>query len=224
VTALADNPILTPAQKRFLEAFVSTPFAPEYRLVGGTALSAFHLRHRASEDLDLFARRHAALPDLSSFVQSVPGLGAVTHERVLDRHRFVATPSEGGTLIVDFVERPEPPLEPPLVIEGLHVQTARDILADKLLAMFERIAAKDFVDVFFLLRDKPEAALWDAVADVERKYGVRGARWILQTQLVAAQRLKDLPPTAPPVTRDDLVARFRELARVLVRGSIAEEG
>lgn len=223
MTAFADNPVLTAAQKRFLESFVASPFARSYRLTGGTALAAFHLRHRVSEDLDFFTLRQASYPDLKSFVEGVPGFARVTHERVLDRLRFVAVPVEGGTLILDFVERPEPALDPPLLVEGLQVETARDILANKLIAMFDRREPKDFVDVFFLLKDKPPEAILDGLADLERKYHVQGARWVLQPQFLAVRRLPELPPTTPPVTAEELASRFQELVGVLVKRAVDQE-
>lgn len=48
---------LTPAQRTFLDHLIGSEFADTFYLSGGTALSAFHLHHRDSEDLDLFSRR-----------------------------------------------------------------------------------------------------------------------------------------------------------------------
>ncbi|MBI2352172.1 MAG: nucleotidyl transferase AbiEii/AbiGii toxin family protein [Deltaproteobacteria bacterium] len=44
--------ILSPLQWEFLSLFFQG--APPFFLTGGTALSAFYLQHRYSEDLDLF--------------------------------------------------------------------------------------------------------------------------------------------------------------------------
>ena len=47
--------ILTELQKKMLEIFFSVPELKEhFYLTGGTALSAFYLQHRLSDDLDLF--------------------------------------------------------------------------------------------------------------------------------------------------------------------------
>ena len=50
-----DNKILTPNQKSFLHEFTKSELRNVFRLTGGTALSAFYLEHRLSEDLDFFS-------------------------------------------------------------------------------------------------------------------------------------------------------------------------
>ena len=47
----ADNAVLRPGQKRLLGAFARSPLAGGFYLSGGTALAAFHLFHRLSDDL-----------------------------------------------------------------------------------------------------------------------------------------------------------------------------
>ena len=45
--------VLTPFQEDFLRLFSKTVLAEHFFLTGGTALSAFYLEHRISEDMDL---------------------------------------------------------------------------------------------------------------------------------------------------------------------------
>ncbi|MEO0122442.1 MAG: nucleotidyl transferase AbiEii/AbiGii toxin family protein [candidate division WOR-3 bacterium] len=46
--------ILTPLQQDFIRAFSKTKLVENFFLTGGTALSAFYLFHRYSEDMDFF--------------------------------------------------------------------------------------------------------------------------------------------------------------------------
>jgi predicted nucleotidyltransferase component of viral defense system len=46
------NPVLTPFQEDLLRAIAGTEIGEAFFLTGGTALAAFHLHHRRSEDLD----------------------------------------------------------------------------------------------------------------------------------------------------------------------------
>lgn len=46
--------ILTDLQKKILKVLVSLPDKDAFCLTGGTALSAFFLKHRKSQDLDFF--------------------------------------------------------------------------------------------------------------------------------------------------------------------------
>lgn len=47
--------ILTPFQKQLLKAIADSALSPNFYLTGGTALAAFYLQHRFSEDLDFFS-------------------------------------------------------------------------------------------------------------------------------------------------------------------------
>ena len=47
--------VLTRLQRDFLSSFFAQPAAQPFVLTGGTALAAFHLQQRLSEDVDLFA-------------------------------------------------------------------------------------------------------------------------------------------------------------------------
>ncbi|MBI2337880.1 nucleotidyl transferase AbiEii/AbiGii toxin family protein [Candidatus Daviesbacteria bacterium] len=52
---LHNNPILYPHQVTLLSLFFASPFSKTFFLTGGTALSAFYLAHRESQDLDFFS-------------------------------------------------------------------------------------------------------------------------------------------------------------------------
>lgn len=45
------NPVLTPFQEELLRAIAGTEIGEAFFLTGGTALAAFYLHHRLSEDL-----------------------------------------------------------------------------------------------------------------------------------------------------------------------------
>jgi predicted nucleotidyltransferase component of viral defense system len=53
--SISDNPLLTRDQKDLLLRFRDSPLCRRFYLTGGTALAAFYLHHRLSEDLDFFS-------------------------------------------------------------------------------------------------------------------------------------------------------------------------
>ncbi len=61
VRGIENNRILTPAQLIFLKEFIQSDLKHPFRLTGGTALSAFYMEHRFSEDLDFFSREKISL-------------------------------------------------------------------------------------------------------------------------------------------------------------------
>ena len=64
--ALSPKDILSPLQWEFLSCFFED--AAPFFLTGGSALSAFYLQHRYSEDLDLFTLDGAAFDRVSLYV------------------------------------------------------------------------------------------------------------------------------------------------------------
>lgn len=50
-----EQTILTPAQRRVIAAVAGEPNLQPFYLSGGTALAAYHLRHRLSDDLESLA-------------------------------------------------------------------------------------------------------------------------------------------------------------------------
>ena len=59
-----ENNVLTPLQQQVLVALFDNGLADRgYYLTGGTALSAFYLQHRYSDDLDFFTRKRGLLEE-----------------------------------------------------------------------------------------------------------------------------------------------------------------
>jgi hypothetical protein len=206
---------LTVAQREFLEAFGRCELASSFYLSGGTALSAFHLHHRASDDLGLLSR----LPfDPKKLVRLVAGLSeAPPLPRRLDQRFGFVLRLRGEPLRVELVHHDYDNLDPPRSeAQGVRVDGVRDILANKLSAMIERTAPKDYADVLFLLR-RPGASLLPAVHDCERKFGWPGIEYLLQPAFLRCNQLTHWPLTEPVVTLPEAQAFYRQLAEQLVR-------
>jgi hypothetical protein len=191
-------------------------------LSGGTALAAFHTGHRLSEDLDLFAAEPAPLEALLSFVRA-SGYAEPSYQHIFDRRLFLLPGTGPGKLKVEFTGYPFPSLGERLRVDGLEVDSLRDILANKLAAMTERSDAKDFVDVYVGLERHPILRLDALVDDAERKFGVKGLRHIL------AGRFLGHPPDPGSlnlrvsVDPGALHEFFSGAARAWVRQSLTED-
>ena len=114
------------------------------RLVGGTAL-ALLLGHRNSVDLDLFGTI-----DLVDLVNSNT-LEKVGQQTIIRNSPSIIT-SLINSVKVDFVNYQYPWLEDALNIEGIRIGGLQDIGAMKLAAITGRGTRKDFIDLFFLLK------------------------------------------------------------------------
>jgi hypothetical protein len=165
---------------------ILAPVRPRWTLTGGGALAAVHLQHRETKDLDLFFRgqdilgdvvpevRHALLAE-GLVVEDVKVAPAFYRARVRD--------DAGRATLLDLVAERAPSIEPPQEVPpGILVDTAHEILVNKLAAMYSRWAVRDLVDV---------KALVEAGGDLDRalreapkkdgSFSPAALAWVLQT-------------------------------------------
>ena len=206
---------LTPAQHQFLEALAKNELGALYYLSGGTALGAFHLHHRRSDDLDFFSRESIDFTAVLRFVESVAD-GPVIPRRVHDRLGLIV-PMSGETLRVEFVKYDHPAIEPPTPRVGaLCVDGLRDILANKLSAIIERAEPKDYADIYFLVA-RAGLSLEQGIADTKTKFGWPSLEILLQGAFLRLDRMTAWPDLEPKVTLEEARATFRAWAKALIR-------
>ncbi|MCX7706882.1 MAG: nucleotidyl transferase AbiEii/AbiGii toxin family protein [Anaerolineae bacterium] len=146
--------ILSPLQEALLSRFFSYDIGQHFFLTGGTALAAFYLGHRLSEDLDLFTASERGLDAARDALQDMA-------ERAgwqLDLRRWspyflqaIVITEAGESVKVDLVRETGPELGPKRRCAGIVVDSLLDIAANKVTAILSRADAKDFVDLYFVL-------------------------------------------------------------------------
>ena len=153
------NEFLTPLQRTFLEHFFAAPVGQRFFLTGGTALAAFHLHHRLSDDLDLFTLDDDALAEVDRCIEEMAsrlGWGIKRARRAEHFRQFLftsqANENEEGVLQVDMVHEFGPQYGQREVIGGIIVDTIENIGANKVTAILGRTSSKDFVDLYFILQ------------------------------------------------------------------------
>lgn len=206
--------VLTPVQERALRIIAEEPRLKTFYLTGGTALAAYHLHHRVSDDLDFFIADEPDTIFLQSFVETLKGaLGAreVRFERVHDRRVFFFILPE-SELKVEFTRYPFPQIEPPVVRDGMRVDGLRDLAANKLRALLDRFEPKDFVDLFFILRTISLKNVWQ---DTEQKFGMKIESLFLGGELMKVRRIQALPKMLKPLTVEELKTFFAGEAKKL---------
>jgi hypothetical protein len=158
---------LTELQREVLDAFFQRERG--FFLTGGAALAGFHLGHRTTDDLDLFTVQQAAF-ERSRFVLAdvAAAVGAVLEVRqdAPGFRRVVLSRGDEG-LVVDLVKDVSAQLHPDkLDCDHIVVDSADEILANKLTAIVGRAEKRDLIDVMLLERAgySIEAALPAALA------------------------------------------------------------
>jgi predicted nucleotidyltransferase component of viral defense system len=216
--------ILTEGQRAVLRKLAQEKdLAGEYVLSGGTALAAFHLHHRHSDDLDLFTLHPVDALRMRRFMEGIRRhlKGGDLHiSRLYDRHIFVLD-LPGTPLKVEFTQYPYAPLRTPAVHDGVRVSSLRDIAADKLAAILDRFEPKDYYDLYALLKRR-RTTLHALREDLRRKFHLQANPMELGAAFARARDLPVLPHMVHPVTRDDLSTFFTELARSM-RSEVIKE-
>ncbi|HEY7594791.1 MAG TPA: nucleotidyl transferase AbiEii/AbiGii toxin family protein [Actinophytocola sp.] len=153
---------LTDFQLEVARLFFSLPASDGFVLAGGAALIAQHLTSRPTQDLDFFTDRPADI--------------AVARDELVKAARAhgwtVRTIQEGGTfhrvqltgpedLLVDIALDSHPGRPPTMSVAG-PTYAPQELAGRKVIALFDRSAARDFVDVFALTHvySRPELLAW----------------------------------------------------------------
>jgi hypothetical protein len=205
---------LTALQTDLLEAFFR--HEDRFYLTGGGALAGYHLGHRETNDLDLFALAPVMDDGVRSLRQAARDVGASWQEvRTAPEFRRVLLSRDDGSVIVDLVieHAEQVRLEKP-THGSVRVDPAEEIFANKLCALLGRAEIRDLVDVRAL--EGLGLSLTDALAAGERKDGgltPAQLAWVLSQ--IAIGEDADLPGgVAPAELREYLDGLVERLARL----------
>lgn len=201
---------LTSAQKTVIREVAKEPKLADFYLTGGTALAAYHLHHRISDDLDFFSFGEPDTFFIHEFVNKLKvdlAAGTVRFEKLHDRNQFYFNLSNNEELKIEFTKYPFKQLENPKTMERLKVDGLKDIGANKLMAALERFEPKDFVDIYYLLEF---AKLEDIRRDTEIKFGIKIGGVFLGGELAKVRRIEALPKMLKPLTINELKDFFSQ--------------
>lgn len=158
---------LTSLQQDVLRRF----FAHEgsFFLTGGAALAAYYLKHRTTDDLDLFCLEASAFergPFVLRQVATETGATFAVRQDAPGFKRFTLTTVNEGVVVDLVLETVFQLCETKRNIDGVLVDPPEEIFANKLTALVGRMEERDLVDVYFLERTglRAEAYLGAALA------------------------------------------------------------
>jgi len=214
----AKPPELAAWQLTAIDRVAASRLASEVVLGGGSALAAVYLHHRTSEDLDFFLMRELETAELT-------GLAASLRSRTLKTEVEVVGPRTSILLLkgsksmgrLDFAFYPYDAVGRRKRWRGLTVESLEDMTVNKVQAVLTRARPRDFVDLYFLLREGPLRDLRSLLDLVRAKFDVGSHAMGLAGRLLLARDIKELPRMIRPVTLPELVAFFEERARGLLQ-------
>ena len=219
---ISDNRILTPNQVTFLREFTQSDLQDVFRLTGGTALSAFYLEHRLSEDLDFFSSEKVTLYSLERALKAMECVSEISYTKQFDRNLFQIQLPDASFLKVEFTFYPLKNIENTLTIERIRVDSFLDIVVNKLCAIADRLDAKDYVDLYCALK-KGKLSLSRLIDLAEKKCEIRGIRHILKRRLLEIPKGVDQLPLKISIKAEEVEGLFKRLIRKIVEREIIEK-
>ncbi len=211
---MASSHGLSRLQQDLLRAF----FAHERRFVltGGGALVGYHLRHRTSDDVDLFAKPPVALEDgFRALLAASASIGATVEVlRSFPEFRRALVRQGTESVVVDLVIDRAPDVDPTVEGgDGVRLHSLREIAANKICALLGRSEVRDLVDLRAILATG--LALGPMLADAERKDGgVSPATlaWLLDGMRIPREAALSggVDAAALDAFRVDLVTKLRQ--------------
>lgn len=203
--------ILTPLQRQTLDAFFAqAPFAESFYLTGGTALAAFHLFHRYSDDLDLFTHEQSLELVWPGLQQWLPTRGLTVESRT---PQFIRCRHSEG-LRVDIVQDVPFRVGVPVRHGAWLIDTRDNITLNKVSAIQGRLDVKDYVDLYLLLKDRPERILqWLAKAK-QKDASIEPFLW--SRVIGDVETFRVLPRMIVPLQLSELVAFYQRLRRLIL--------
>lgn len=200
--------ILTDLQQQVLDTFFKVPeLRQKFYLTGGTALSAYYLEHRYSDDLDFFTHTEE-VSDADRTVVSAfetAGLRAI-HDRSSPTFRRYTL---NDTLQVDLVRDIDFRVGVPELHEGVMIDTPKNIAVNKVTALYGRLDPKDYVDFYFLLKTY-QYDVMELLKLAQQKDG--GLEFFQWSKIIAdVETITILPRMIKPLELDELKKFFHEV-------------
>lgn len=212
---------VSPVQKEVLRGLLEHPLVENgFFLTGGTALSVFYLHHRVSNDIDLFSKVQRDLGEIKFWAtRRWPDEAVVIREAP----QFLSMLVRGTKvdIVVDplsFDERRQR-----VKLENGHelaLDTINGIASNKLGTVAGRREPKDFVDLFFIVKQFSELSLETLLCETRRKDALfddpptaafqieEGARYVASAGVA-------WPEMRRPFDRAELFEFYQKLARWL---------
>jgi predicted nucleotidyltransferase component of viral defense system len=204
---------LTSLQKVVFDEFSQNNILKkDYYFGGGTALSVYYLHHRYSDDLDFFSEKDLDKEFLIEFVNRISKkLNMEIKMTKKDTVLLFQLKHNKELLKIDFLHFPYPRIDKGLVDQGVEIDSVQDIGANKLLTINLHSTVKDYVDLFFILKEKH--TLWDLLYAVEAKYKMKLDLIGLGEDFLNVKQFDYMPRMIKPLKLEELKSFFEKLSR-----------
>ena len=211
--------ILTENQQQVLEVLSKVGLLKNnFYLGGGTALSEFYLKHRYSEDFDFHTSDEKVIPETVKKIEEVFNENKIQYVKKRSFETFAelfVTFGEENIKIDLAIDAPYR-LKPTVFNKkyNIYIENLTDLCCNKLSALFDRFAARDFIDIYFI--DK-EIMQLDALIELTKKKHIGFEEYWLARAMYRVKDIEDLPKMIKPIKLDELKDFFMKKSEMLLK-------
>ena len=210
-------PILDKNQEILLGVLGKNTFLTQhFYLTGGTALAAFYLGHRYSEDLDFFSEQEFDVLPLDVLFESLREkfhISKIDYQQSFNRNLFFL--SVGKDIVkLEFTYFPFPRIEKEKEEYGIQIDSLLDIAVNKLFSIYQRNQARDYIDLYLICREKG-FSIQDLTQKARQKFDWHIDLLQLGTQFIKAQEAVQYPRMISILKPEDWQRFFVEEAKKL---------
>ncbi len=215
---LHNNPILYPHQIMLLSLFFDTPFAKTFFLTGGTALSAFYLGHRESQDLDFFSLQPFDTLALRTTMQEIADKTTsvmTMHVRSQTFNEiFLENKKEGWMQKIDIVQEQPKRFGKITHIDNIAVDSLINIATNKILTIFGRLEPKDYIDLFAIFTQT--SLKFNKMFELAKQKDSGLSEFYFANIITDADKFETLPKMKIPFDKDAFLQFYQDLFRKLL--------
>ena len=198
---MAEKNVLSKNQKDILEIISKDKLiCDNFYLTGGTALAEFYLHHRLSEDLDFFAENEFEPQAISVFLEKIKDkakIKKVEYQQSFNRNLFFLNLIDGDKIKMEFTYFPFDRIEKKQKIGDLYIDSLLDIAVNKVFTIYQKPRSRDFIDLYFILKNSPVGGKKLSLNDLVKKTQIKFGNYIepiqLGSQYMKVKELKDFP-------------------------------
>lgn len=190
------NNILTKKQIDFIKFVASNDYLNRtFYLSGGTAINAFYIPYRLSDDLDFFSELEFDPQQVVYHIDKAKKqlkIEKIDYNQSLNRNIFFLHYNEKEEVKAEFTYYPFSPIYKPSNFMGIKVDSLTDIGANKIHTIYSNPRCRDFLDLYQII--KKENTPFESLLDLcQQKFGVKLDVIQLSAQLLECKNLKDYP-------------------------------
>ena len=216
--------IITKKQKEFLDLISNNHYlSSQFYFTGGTALAEFYLHHRLSDDLDFFSKSQVDQKQIFSIISdwSKQYRFNFSSRFIEVVYRFNIIFENKTSLKVDFGYYPYPLIKKGIKYKLMAIDSLRDIATNKLLTISQRTDVKDFVDLYFLLKEK--FSVWDLIYSLKAKFNIETEPFLLAEDFLKIEDFEFMPKMIKKVSLNQLKLFFRDQAKKIAGKGVEKD-